>query len=143
MIAGATFAVQAVGTLALLAAGSGSVPLLLLGCTLFGCGVGNLLSLPPLIAATEFAPADVARIIALVTSVNQASYACAPGLLGALRDLTSGPPVPLVVTGLVQVAAALFVLAGRGARRTTAFAFRREGSDLALATGRSDPSQPD
>jgi MFS family permease len=117
--AGVTFAVQAAGTLALLIAGSSSVPLFLLGCTLFGFGVGNLLSLPPLIAAIEFAPADVARVVALVTSVNQASYAFAPALLGVLRDLTAETSAPLVVTGLVQMAAAVVVLAGRRIRPAT------------------------
>jgi len=111
--AGVTFAVQATGTFVLLTAGSSSVPLFLVGCVLFGFGVGNLLSLPPLIATAEFAPADVARVVALVTSVNQASYAFAPALLGVLRDLTAGTSVPLVVTGFVQIAAAAVVLTGR------------------------------
>jgi hypothetical protein len=117
--AGVTFVVQAIGTLALLTAGNGSPPLFVFGCTLFGFGVGNLLSLPPLIAATEFAPDELARVIALVTSVNQASYAFAPVLLGLLRDLTAGMSVPLIVTGLVQVTAAAVVLAGRRIRLTT------------------------
>ena len=86
---------------------------------LFGFGVGNLLSLPPLIAMAEFAPAEVARVVALVTSVNQASYAFAPALLGVLRDLTAGTSVPLIVTGPVQIAAAAVVLTGRRIRRAT------------------------
>jgi hypothetical protein len=66
----------------LLAAGGISVPLLLLGCVLFGLGIGNLTSLPPLIAQAEFCPADVGRVVALVTAINQAVFAFAPAVLG-------------------------------------------------------------
>jgi cyanate permease len=111
LAAAVTFLVQAAGTFVLLAAGRSSAPLFLLGCTLSGLGVGNLLSLPPLIAASEFAPADVARVVALATLVNQASYAFAPALLGALRDLPAGTSAPLVLTAFVQIAAATSAMA--------------------------------
>lgn len=111
------FAVQVGGCLALLAAGGTSVPLLLLGCVLFGLGIGNLTSLPPLIAQTEFPRADVGRVVALVTAINQAVFAFAPAILGALRDATSWAGAPILLAALVQIAAAAIVLAGRAARK--------------------------
>jgi MFS family permease len=116
-VAGAlNFAVQAVGCLALIAAGGTSVPLLLLGCVLFGLGIGNLTSLPPMIAQTEFPQADVGRVVALVTAVNQAVFGFAPAVLGALRDTTGWAGAPILLAALVQLTAAATALAGRGHR---------------------------
>jgi MFS family permease len=112
VVAALNFAVQVGGCLALLAAGGTSVPLLLLGCVLFGLGIGNLVSLPPLIAQTEFARADVGRVVALVTAANQAVFAFAPAVLGAVRDATGWTGAPILLAALVQVTAAAVVLAG-------------------------------
>ena len=113
LAAAANFAVQLAGSLVLLAAGESSVPLLLLGCVLLGLGVGNLISLPPLIAQTEFPPGDVGAVVALVTAVNQASFAFAPAALGALRELGSGAALPILAASLLQAAAIAVVLLPR------------------------------
>lgn len=105
------FAIQATGVV-LLMLGEGPVPLLA-GCVLFGLGVGNLISLPPLIAQKEFDPADVATVVALVTALNQSVFAFAPALFGALRDLTGTYTLAFAVAACLQVAAALVVGAGR------------------------------
>jgi predicted MFS family arabinose efflux permease len=111
--------VQAAGT-TLLTAGSG-VPVLLAGCVLFGFGIGNLVSLPPLIIQREFAPGDVGRAVALVIAINQATFAFAPAVLGMLRDLGGGYALPFAVAALIQLAAAAIVAfsitAARGDRR--------------------------
>ncbi len=107
--AAANFALQAVGVLLLIADGEASV--LLLGCILFGLGVGNLISLPPLIAQKEFERGDVGVVIALITAINQAVFALAPAVFGALRDLTGEYVVPFAVAAIAQIAAALIVLA--------------------------------
>jgi MFS family permease len=127
-IAAANVGLQAIGSLVLLLAGP-SVPLLLLGCGLFGLGLGNVTSLPPLIAQAEFRPADVGRVVALVTAISQAGYAFAPAAFGLLREpflatLLPGPgPAPLVFAAafLTQLAAAGVVLLYRpsGARVVT------------------------
>lgn len=110
-------AVQIGGMAALLAAlPAGSVPLLLLGCALFGLGLGNLVSLPPVIAQAEFPPALVGRVVALVVATNQAFYAFAPGVFGALREALGDGAVPLAAAAC-QAVAALVVLAGRRAGR--------------------------
>jgi MFS family permease len=110
------FAVQIVGSAALLAAAGTSVPLLLVGCILFGLGIGNLVTLPPLIAQAEFAPGDVGRVVALVVAVNQAVFAFAPVTLGLLRDNAGWGGAPIALAALVQLAALVAVLTGRHRR---------------------------
>ena len=105
-----TFLVQAAGVV-LLVAGS-TAPVLVAGCVLFGLGIGNLLSLPPLIAQVEYAPADVAAVVGLVTAVNQAVYALGPGLFGILRDLSGGYALPFALAAVLQVVAAILVASG-------------------------------
>ena len=90
LAAAGNYALQVAGSLAFLAAGGAEVPLLLLGIVLFGLGLGNATSLPPLIAQTDFAPADTARAVALVTACSQAAYAFAPFAFGALRGIAPG-----------------------------------------------------
>jgi hypothetical protein len=119
--AAANYALQLCGCLAFAAAGGADVPLLLLGVALFGLGIGNATSLPPLIAQRNFPPADTARAVALVTACSQAAYAFAPAAFGALRDLAPGatdgaaPALFLAAAGL-QAAAAAVLLLGRRVR---------------------------
>jgi MFS family permease len=110
-VASVNFAVQACGT-ALLTWGGGA-PGLLCGCILFGLGVGNLISLPPLIAQREFDPGQVGMVVALITAINQAVFAFAPAVLGALRDLQGGYALPFGIAACIQIAAALMVIANR------------------------------
>ncbi|HSM42448.1 MAG TPA: hypothetical protein VK862_16985 [Afifellaceae bacterium] len=75
MVAAATYAVQAAGCMAFVAAGGVSVPLMMAGVVLFV--LGNVTSLPPLIAQSEFAPADVPAffiVAALIQLVAAAAY---------------------------------------------------------------------
>jgi MFS family permease len=110
------FSVQIVGSVALLAAAGTSVPLLLVGCILFGLGIGNLVTLPPLIAQAEFAPGDVGRVVASVVAVNQAVFAFAPVTLGLLRDNAGWGGTPIALAALVQLVALVIVLTGRRRR---------------------------
>lgn len=114
--AAANVALQACGSVVLLAAGA-SVPLVLLGCALFGLGLGNVTSLPPLIAQGEFAAADVPRVVALVTAISQAGYAFAPAAFGLLRDIgaeaAAGAPLLFAMAALVQILSAGALLLGR------------------------------
>lgn len=109
------FLLQAVGSAVLaLAAGEGAAPLLA-GVVLFGLGIGNLLSLPPLIAQGEWPAEEVARVVAMVTAVNQAFYAFGPALFGAALD-GFGAAAPPLLAALLQVAAACVLAAGRRRR---------------------------
>lgn len=60
-----------------------------LGVALFGLGVGNATSLPPLIAQAEFPEKDVARVVALIISISQATYAFAPMIFGLILEITT------------------------------------------------------
>ena len=111
LAAAANFLVQAVGTL-LLAFGEGMAPQAL-GCVLFGLGVGNLTSLPPLIAQHEFRPADVGTVVALVTAINQAVFAFAPVIFGGLRDATGAYPEAFLAGAVLQAVAAGIIVLGR------------------------------
>jgi MFS family permease len=105
------FLVQAIGTALLI---FGETPLTLLaGCVLFGLGIGNLLSLPPLILQAEQPPQDVAQAVALMTSINQALYAFAPGLFGLIKQATGAYDLPFALALLMQLVSALCVLVGR------------------------------
>jgi predicted MFS family arabinose efflux permease len=111
VVAAVNFCVQIAGVL-LLIVGNGWV-LLSLGCVLFGLGLGNLTSLPPLIAQKEFNREDVVSVVALVVAINQAVFAFAPALLGALRDATSDYALPFAVVVGAQTLAAAIILLGR------------------------------
>lgn len=120
----ACYAVQLLGITALLAANVFAFTptwWLAIGLLLFGAGIGNGISLPPLIAQAEFDGADVQRVVSLAIACSQATYAFAPALLGVVLVASGGPDVRLgagagwflVVIALVQTAAVGVFLAGR------------------------------
>jgi hypothetical protein len=76
------YAVQLAGTAILMMAADRHPGWTLLGLALFGSGLGNATSLPPLIAQAEFAKVDVPRVVALVVAMAQAAYAFAPAVFG-------------------------------------------------------------
>ncbi len=113
-LAAGNLGVQGLGCLALFAAGGEMASLLLLGVALFGLGLCNATSLPPLIAQQDFAPEDTARVVALVTAASQAAYAFAPLAFGLLRGAGIEAAAFFVASALQAVAA--LVLARRPAR---------------------------
>ena len=118
LAAAANFAVQIVGVL-LLIFGSGPVGLTL-GCVLFGLGIGNLTSLPPLIVQKEFEREDVATAVALIIAINQGVFAFAPAIIGAMRDTTANYQLPFALIALIQLLAAVIILLGRRSTRAPA-----------------------
>jgi MFS family permease len=102
------FLLQACGTI-LLAFGNGASAVLS-GCVLFGLGIGNLTSLPPLIVQEEFPSADLTKVVALITAINQALFAFSPFILGLLRDLGGGYMLPFGLATGFQVAASVLVV---------------------------------
>jgi Major Facilitator Superfamily len=121
LVACASYAAQIAGSIAFLLAGGSDVPLLLLGVLLFGAGVGNATSLPPLIAQAEFTSAEVARVVPLIVAASQATYAFAPAAFGLVREFagpmgaasTEAAPYLFVATGVIQGLAIVAMLAGR------------------------------
>lgn len=121
LVAAASYAVQIAGSMAFILAAGGSVPLLLVGVVLFGAGIGNATSLPPLIAQAEFAEADVARVVALVVATAQGAFAFAPAAFGLIQVLAppaagahaGAAPYLFSAAALVQGLAIAALLVGR------------------------------
>ncbi len=125
-VAAASYAIQTLGGLALLISGPDRTYSIVLGVLLFGAGIGNATSLPPLIAQADFAEKDVPRVVASIVAVAQATYSFAPAFFGLLRgDALAGETAGigghsrmLFATAMViQLVAAGFFLAGRGSAR--------------------------
>ena len=85
----ASYAVQIAGSIAFIAATATSALLLLFGIVLFGAGIVNATSLPPLIAQVEFPENRVPRVVSLIVAVSQAAYAFAAAIFGLLREFAS------------------------------------------------------
>jgi hypothetical protein len=123
LVACASYLVQMAGSLAFLLAGGNSMPLLLLGIVLFGVGIGNATSLPPLIAQIEFVGDDVPRVVPLIVAIGQATYAFAPAVFGLIRELApsagaaGAAPWLFVAAAIIQALAIVAFLAGRRSRR--------------------------
>lgn len=121
MVSCTSYAVQVVGSIVLIAAAGQHIPLLLLGIVLFGLGIGNAMSLPPLIAQVEFVEEDVQRVVALIIAIGQATYSFAPAAFGILRSrgpsalgFPEGDTTTFFVTAaMIQLAAISCFLAGR------------------------------
>ena len=122
LVACASYTVQIVGTLLLIAAGGASIPLLLAGVMLFGLGIGNVTSMPPLIAQVEFVKDDVPRVVALNVAIGQATYAFAPAAFGFIREL-AGAGAVFAVAALIYVSAIGALLVGRYAATKSARAY--------------------
>ena len=82
-----------------------NVFLMLLGIAMFGGVSGNSMSLPPLIAQTEFAPQNSRRVTALVVAIAQGTYAFAPATFGLIHTL------PITATSIFLAAAIFQTLA--------------------------------
>ncbi|UHD46059.1 MFS transporter [Aureimonas altamirensis] len=121
LVACASYAVQVIGSLLFIfAAKNDGGPWLFLGIALFGLGIGNATSLPPLIAQQEFPPAETARVVPLIVAIGQAGYAFAPAAFGLLRGIGGGDGTEsswlFLCAAAIQVAAIGCILAGRRRR---------------------------
>jgi MFS family permease len=121
----ANYVVQISGSLAFLFAAGDDIPLLLLGVVLFGAGIGNTTSLPPMIAQAEFSKEDVSRVVPLIVAIGQGTYAFAPAVFGFIRELAphwgsvsaGAAPWPFLAAALIQTLAVVAFFIGRPARR--------------------------
>src|SRR5690606_33025721 len=113
---------QAVGSAILLLSGGHNVWLITIGVILFGSGIGNATSIPPLVAQSDFAPENVARVVALIVAIGQGTYAFAPAVFGLILSQTAVTPNAMQTTFFatvigIQLLAAAMYLAHRGQRR--------------------------
>lgn len=111
-IASWSLAAQALGCGVMLVARSDAPVLLVTGVVLFGLGVGNAISVPPVIANLEFDREDASRAVALIVGISQGAYAIAPAAFGVLREHASNRMMFLVAIG-VQLAAIIAYAAGK------------------------------
>ena len=125
IVAAASYAMQASGALVLLFSENDQPAMIVAGAMLFGCGIGNAGSLPPLIAQDDFAAPDVSRVVALIAAISQGTYAFAPALFAVLLAASGTPPSDglgersawfFVAAALLQLTAAGTFLAGRRKR---------------------------
>jgi MFS family permease len=121
LVACANSGVQILGCLAFLFAAGDNVPLLLLGVILFGAGIGNTTSLPPMVAQAEFSKEDVSRVVPLIVAIGQATYAFAPALFGLIREFAprwgeasaAAAPWLFLAAALIQAFAVVAFFIGR------------------------------
>jgi hypothetical protein len=121
LVACTSYVVQIAGSLAFLFAAGDNVPLLLLGVVLFGAGIGNATSLPPLIAQVEFVKEDVPRVVPLIVAIGQGTYAFAPAAFGLIREFAphtsvmsaGAAPYLFVAAAVIQASAIMAFLSGR------------------------------
>jgi hypothetical protein len=124
LFSGGNCVLQILGSFAFLSAAGGNVPLLFLGILLFGAGIGNNTSLPPLIAQAEFSKEDVSRVVPLIVAISQGTYAFAPAAFGFIRALGSqwssisegAAPWVFICAAFIQAAAAAAFVIGRARR---------------------------
>jgi hypothetical protein len=119
-----SYLVQVAGSLAFLCAAGTSSALLWLGVLLFGLGIGNATSLPPLIAQVEFASKDAARAVPMIVAISQATYAFAPAAFGLVRELApaeGAAPHLFLAAAAIQCAAIAALMLGRRSQANERF----------------------
>lgn len=118
LVACASYGVQMIGSLLFILAAGDAGLWLTLGIALFGLGIGNATSLPPLIAQQEFSPAETARVVPLIVAIGQAGYAFAPVAVGLLRTGADagGAEALFLCAAAIQLAAIACLLVGRRSR---------------------------
>jgi cyanate permease len=111
VLSAAIFAVQA---LALAAMAVSTAPAVLYaGRLAFGLGVGNVITLPPLLAHAEFGARSLASVFGMASAAMQIGVAIDPGLVGVLRDATGGYAGAVAVLAALDAGAVAGVLWGR------------------------------
>jgi hypothetical protein len=123
LVASVSYTVQIAGSLLLASAAEHQTALILAGVVLFGVGIGNATSLPPLVAQVEFVKEDVPRVVALIVAMSQGLWALAPATFALLLVTANGSPAHLGAgtglyfgaTVLLQLAAIACMLGGRKA----------------------------
>ncbi|CAB3868136.1 MFS transporter [Achromobacter deleyi] len=117
-VACVSFGVQIAGSLVLMLAAD-HMWAVWVGVMLFGAGIGNATSLPPLIAQTEFAREDALRVVPLIVALSQGAYAFAPAAFGVLRSVSQDAGTSmfwfLALAACVQAAAIACLAWGCGA----------------------------
>ena len=110
-VSAANFAVQALA-LAVLIQAESAAPVYA-GCVLLGLSVGNMVTLPSMIVQAEFPAEEFGRVISLLLSINQVTFAFGPAILGALRDWSGDYAAAFALCLALQIVSTVVVLLGR------------------------------
>jgi MFS family permease len=111
VVSAVNFAVQAVALVVLIRADA-TAPVYV-GCVLLGLSVGNMVTLPSIIVQAEFPPEAFGRVISLLLSINQFTFAFGPAILGALRDWRGDYGAAFALCLALQAVSTVVVLLGR------------------------------
>jgi MFS family permease len=130
VIAAVSLAFQVAGCLVVAFTGGSHIAIMVSGVVLFGFGVGNAISVPPVIANLEFSPQDTARVVALIVAISQGAYAVAPALFGVLRQVGSDSII-FLAAAVIQGLAVVAYLFGRNVAKTRASVPLIENDSLA------------
>ncbi len=110
-----SYGIQLLGCIVML--GVGLWPnLIWLGVILFGAGIGNATSLPPLIAQAEFPSQHTQRVVALIVATAQGCYAFAPAIFGVVKslgDTANSAVLIFTLAAAIQGLAIVVLLAGK------------------------------
>lgn len=85
---------------------------LLVGASLFGLSIGNVLLLQPVVLADVFGVRDYARIFARSQLVTTVGIAAGPFLLGIMRDATDGYRLAYLAATILSLAASVVIMTG-------------------------------
>ncbi len=83
------------------------------GILIYGFTAGNITTLSPLIVRREFGAASFGAVFGMTAMLIQFMSAMGPAFYGTLYDLTGGYAIPVGIAALLNLTAALCVLAGR------------------------------
>ena len=119
-VAALSYATQMLASMLLMFFGTTDIALLLLAIVLFGLGLGNATSLPPLVAQVEFASATAPRVVANIVALSQGLYAFAPAAFALLLATAGSAPAAsggstafFAAVAVLQLLAATMMLLGR------------------------------
>lgn len=83
---------------------------LVLASAVFGFSMGNLITLPALIAQREFPSSAFGMVLGLSMAIAGVINACGPAAMGVLRDMTGGYAAPIAIGVVIQIASAVVLL---------------------------------
>lgn len=130
-VAGMSYGCQFAGCLILM--GISTFPeLLWIGMILFGIGIGNATSLPPLIAQSEFPRQQIQRVVTLIVATAQGCYAFAPVFFGGAKSLFAGATGELFIlalAGCIQGLAMLALFVGSKGSEQSGVILKPSGND--------------
>jgi cyanate permease len=86
---------------------------LVVGVLSYGMTAGNTTTLPPVIVRREFGAVSFGAVFGIAAMLIQIMSAMGPAFFGVLHDLSGSYQLPLGLAALLNVFAAIVIMAGR------------------------------